>query len=101
VNDVERAFEVAVAPLLTQPGVGRGRKPQVCQVNGKIFAMVSLGSFVVKLPRARVDALVAAGKGGHYVLGARTMKEWIALAPGTGADWLALAAEAKELASGG
>lgn len=95
-TEVEAAFEAAVAPLLAQPGVGRGRKQQACQVNGKIFAMVSLGQFVVKLPRARVDALVAAGRGSYYTLGARTMKEWLALAPGTEADWPALAAEAKE-----
>lgn len=98
-NDVEAAFEAAVAPLLARPGVGRGRKPTACQVNGKVFAMVSLGSFVVKLPRARVDALVAAGKGGRYTLGTRVMNEWLALAPGTETDWPAVAAEAKEFAA--
>ncbi|MGH6974316.1 MAG: hypothetical protein ACRED6_06785 [Stellaceae bacterium] len=55
--------------------------------------MDSKGRFVVKLPRARVDALVAAGQGVYFDPGhGRKMKEWavIAAAP---AVWPTLAQE--------
>ena len=64
------------------------------KVNGKIFAMLVRGELVVKLPRARVDALVASGAGAHFESGpGRLMKEWVAL-QGAEEDWLALAREA-------
>jgi TfoX/Sxy family transcriptional regulator of competence genes len=66
------------------------------QVGGKIFAMLSGGRLVVKLPRQRVDALVAAGDGERFDprRDGRLMKEWLALAPSADADWLPLAKEA-------
>jgi hypothetical protein len=64
------------------------------RVGGKIFAMMVRGRFVAKLPRARVDALVAAGQGDRFDPGhGRVMKEWISVAEGD-EDWLALAREA-------
>jgi hypothetical protein len=36
------------------------------KVNGKIFAMMNRGKFVVKLPRGRVDAIVATGAGENF-----------------------------------
>lgn len=63
------------------------------KVNGKVFAMVVKGMLVTKLPRARVDALVAAGEGVYFDPGhGRLMKEWIAVPPGD-ALWRALAEE--------
>jgi hypothetical protein len=66
------------------------------KVDGKVFAMPSKGRLVVKLPRARVAELVASKKGQTYVLGARTMKEWVAFSDGTPATWRALAREARD-----
>jgi len=64
------------------------------KVRGKIFAMMVKGRFVAKLPRDRVDALVAAGNGDYFDPGhGRLMKEWIAMAPST-APWVELAREA-------
>jgi hypothetical protein len=40
------------------------------RVRGKIFAMMVRGTFVAKLPRARVDTLVAEGVGTRFGLGA-------------------------------
>jgi TfoX N-terminal domain len=63
-------------------------------VNGKIFAMLSRGTFVVKLPKERVDDLVEAGKGKRFDPGnGRLMKEWIAVEAGA-LPWVALAKEA-------
>ena len=49
------------------------------KVNGKLFALVSSkGEFVVKLPKARVEALVDGGVGRPFEPGpGRLMKEWL------------------------
>lgn len=55
--------------------------------------MLSHGNLVVKLPKSRVDALIADGTGGPYDAGKGSpMKEWLAVSPD--ADWSALAREA-------
>jgi hypothetical protein len=66
------------------------------KVGGKIFAMLSSkGEFVVKLPKARVDALIASGDGERFDPGhGRLMKEWLAVEPTSEAEWLPLAREA-------
>ncbi|HEY4025141.1 MAG TPA: TfoX/Sxy family protein [Candidatus Dormibacteraeota bacterium] len=65
--------------------------------NGKIFAFLSKGRLVVKLPRQRVDALVASGEGGRFDPGhGRLMKEWLATTPVSREEWLRLATEAME-----
>ena len=53
------------------------------------------GAFVVKLPKPRVDALVASGDGKRFDPGhGRLMKEWIAIDPTSDVEWLPLAREA-------
>jgi hypothetical protein len=47
-----------------QPGKGFGSDS--LKERGKIFAMLSQGRLVVKLPRQRVDALVATGDGERF-----------------------------------
>lgn len=65
------------------------------KVNGKIFAMPVKGRLVVKLPRERVEHLVASGRGGYFDPGhGRVMKEWISLLDGD--DSLSLAREARD-----
>lgn len=67
----------------------------------KLFAMHWRGQLVVKLPEARVDALVAARTGTRFnPRGGRGMKEWIAIAEGAG-DWVALAHEAHRFVAAG
>ncbi|HEY2027236.1 MAG TPA: hypothetical protein VGG78_09510 [Gemmatimonadaceae bacterium] len=64
------------------------------KVGGKIFAMPAQGTLVVKLPAARVAALVAQGRGQRFDPGhGRLMKEWIVLDGGED-EWLELAREA-------
>ncbi len=100
-NSTEQRFAAVVAALAAQPRVtvGAGKKgfgSSALKVGDKIFAMISSqGMFVVKLPKARVDELVASGTGQRFDPGhGRIMKEWLALEPGSGEDWLALAREA-------
>src|SRR5215470_8676188 len=50
------------------------------RIDGKIFAMFVRGHLVVKLPRVRVDELVAAGEGERFDANKGTpMKEWLML----------------------
>jgi hypothetical protein len=97
---VDAAFEAAAAPLLADPSVARGRRQLCREVRAKAFAMVSGGRIVVKLPRARVEELVAEGAGAPFRLGARTMAEWVVLRPDSRADAAALAAEARRFVGG-
>lgn len=62
------------------------------KINGRIFAMLSRDKLVVKLPRRRVDELVAAGLGDRYDPGhGRVQKEWLSVVT---EDWEPLAREA-------
>jgi TfoX/Sxy family transcriptional regulator of competence genes len=103
----ERYAEVA-ASLSRRPAVSEGADDKGrarnrfgssgLKVDGKLFAMLVRGRFVVKLPRGRVDALVAAGEGERFDprRDGRVMKEWLVLDPSSGQDWRALAEEALE-----
>ncbi len=71
------------------------------KVHGKVFAMVVKGKLVVKLPKERVEALVASAKGEFFDPGhGRLMKEWVAVATGDKRSWLGLAKEAKRYVGG-
>ena len=74
-----------------EKGFGSG----ALKVNGKIFAMSSLkGEFVVKLPKTRIDELLASGMGKRFEpRPGRVMKEWLVPAD-EGVDWIELAKEA-------
>jgi hypothetical protein len=65
---------------ITPPGSGSGFGSQALRSHNKIFAMLADGRLVVKLPKARVDSLVAAGEGVRFDAGKGTpMKEWFSL----------------------
>jgi TfoX/Sxy family transcriptional regulator of competence genes len=71
------------------------------RVGGKIFAMLVRGDLVVKLPRERVDALIAAGRGHAFDprRDGRLMKEWLVF-QGDDPPWLDLAREAYAFVGG-
>lgn len=96
----ERYAEL-VKGFLGQHGVtqeGKGFGSSALKVGGSIFALLSSGGlFVVKLPRRRVNELVASGDGDRFDPGhGRLMKEWLALRPSSSLDWGLLAREAME-----
>ena len=104
-NSVEDRFAAVAAALCAEPGVmppsgavaGKRRKfgDEALRVAGKIFAMLSRGTLVVKLPRPRVDALIATNDGMPFDAGrGRPMLEWLAVNPSQEVDWLAIAREA-------
>jgi hypothetical protein len=82
-----------------QGGSGFGRS--ALRYRRKIFAMLVRGRLVVKLPRQRVDELVAAGHGERFDANKGTpMKEWLSLDPGSELAWSPLAREALDFARG-
>ena len=79
----------------------KGFGDRTMKVNGKIFAMLVCGQLVVKLPKARVIALVLSGEGQAFDANkGKPMKEWLRLAAGSSLDWQPLAQEALEFVRG-
>lgn len=67
------------------------------KVNGKLFAMISKGRLVVKLPRARAAELVAAGTGTRFDPGhGRLMNEWVTISLERSRLWHELVEEARQ-----
>jgi TfoX/Sxy family transcriptional regulator of competence genes len=94
--------QLAGRPDVTGPagdaGSRRGFGSTELKVGGRIFAMLVRGRLVVKLPRRRVDALVASGAGERFDprRDGRLMKEWLTVDPAAEERWLPLATEALE-----
>lgn len=89
-KQASRANEAELDPRLLaisrvfadEPRVSLGRLFSAIglKVDKKIFAMVVRGSLVVKLPKSRVDELVAAKAGRRFEPGpGHIMKEWISM----------------------
>jgi hypothetical protein len=84
-------------PGITPPGATGGFGRTALRAHGRIFAMFVRGQLVLKLPRARVDALVEGGHGVRFDANKGTpMKEWLALDTASAQPWSALAEEALE-----
>ncbi|HEX2041230.1 MAG TPA: TfoX/Sxy family protein [Acidimicrobiales bacterium] len=108
VVETEERFAAVVRELADRPGVElpeparRRFGSDALKVNGSIFAMVTGGSLVVKLPRHRVDALISDGTGAPFDSGKGTpMKEWVRVVTDDQATWLSLAREALDFVGRG
>lgn len=87
----EQAFAAVVEALGDTPGVIRPEPPGASarrfgstglRVQGRIFAMVTRGHLVLKMPASRVKELIAAGAGGPFDAGkGKPMAEWVSLEP--------------------
>jgi hypothetical protein len=101
----EERFDEVVAQMetvagVTPPGGGTGFGANSLRYRRKIFAMLVRDRLVVKLPKARVDALVESGDGVRFDANKGTpMKEWLSLDPASAQPWLPLATEALEFVS--
>jgi hypothetical protein len=93
----EFAGENGVLPPAGGSGFGRS----ALRYQRKIFAMLVRGQLVVKLPRGRVDELVADGHGARFDANKGTpMTEWFSLNPDSDLAWPPLAREALDFARG-
>jgi hypothetical protein len=97
--DPRRVFADLAAEHLADPEVAPGRMlhAEAVTVHGNTFAFVTGTRLVVKLPAARVDELVAAGRGERFGPGERVMREWAGVpVDGDGDEgWRGLMAEAR------
>ena len=93
----------AVAEEFAANQMAGGRKKfgsRALKVDGKIFAMISHGRFVVKLPAAQVDAMVAAREGVYFDPGhGRLMKQWLSITSDK-PSWVGLAKQAYTYVAG-
>lgn len=106
----EERYATIVEALLGEPGVTYSSDPtgsrkkfgsSALKIHGKIFAMLVGDRLVVKLPRQRVDALIANREGERFLPGhGRQMKEWLTVEPLFGDGWLLLAKEAMVFVAG-
>ena len=103
----EERFATLVEGLRSLPGVTppshgtqskKGFGSSELKIHDKIFAMLVKGKLVVKLPKSRVDALVASGDGERFDPrhDGRLMKEWVTIEPTSEEGWLELSREAME-----
>lgn len=84
---------VTVGTMFRSPGIRSGTKIVAFLGHG--------GRLIVKVPHARVVALIETGEGEAVTMGARMMREWVALPPSAEDDqtlerWIPLASEALE-----
>ncbi len=81
-------------PDVTPPPGGKRFGDDSLKFHEKIFAMLVKGRFVVKLPKERVDELIASGVGEPFIMRGRTMKEWVAIQSTSPDEWLNFSREA-------
>jgi hypothetical protein len=98
-TDSEQAYAAIVEALSGLPGVWQSTRKGFgrlgLKIDDKMFAMPHGDDLLLKLPRARVDWLVAAGEGKPFDPGhGRVMKEWVLIKPDGSVAWLDLAREA-------
>jgi hypothetical protein len=74
---------------------GRGFGSDALKVDGKIFASLSHGRLLVKLPAERVKALVDAKLGEPFSTGPGRVKKGVTVAPSSLEEWVRLSDEAR------
>ena len=72
------------------------------RVGGAFFASCDhrTGDLIVKLPRHRVQQLIAAGTGKPFAPAGRTFREWVLVDDRDEARWIALMDEARDFVAG-
>ena len=76
---------------------GRGFGTDALKVDGKIFASLSHGRLLIKLPAERVNALVEARLGEPFSTGpGRVKKEWVTVGASSADEWVRLSEEARD-----
>jgi len=104
-REAELAFARMATRFLEAPGVTEGTgfgSNQGLRVAGRIFAFISKGRLVVKLPAGRVDELVDSGVASRFDAGkGRPMKEWASVPAAQRRRWSRLTTESLEFVGWG
>ena len=99
----ELFWDLAEEHLYTDPAVTRSTMMgyPCLRASGKFFASLerSANHLIVKLPRDRVDALIAARVGLPFAPNGRVFREWVAVPVADEDQWRTLLAEAKAFAN--
>ena len=99
----EDVFAAITAQLIGEPEVDEGTgfgSSDGLRTGGRIFAMLKAGELVVKLPAMRVAQLLEDDGVRSFVVGRRTMREWVCVRRGAH-EWETLAREALAYVRGG
>ncbi|QFY10552.1 hypothetical protein GBF35_31600 [Nonomuraea phyllanthi] len=99
----QELFDDLIMEHLARPEVSMGRMfhSEGLKVNGKIYAFLSKDRRVVlKVPAARAAELVEEGTAEAMVMGARRMREWVALRAPDETVWRRLLSEAATYVGG-
>jgi len=93
----EESWSKVKEHYLKMSGVQKqGESLKICR---KMFAMLSKGNYVVKLPKERVRDLLSSGEGLPYDPGnGKIMKEWVIIPEELFGRWVEYASEAKKFA---
>ena len=99
----EELFDIITKAFISNPKISQSKmfgSPGL-KISGKVFAFLTKGRLVLKLPKKQVDVLVATKEGKHFghmfaPRNFRPMKEWVALELASKDGWLRLAEEAKK-----
>jgi hypothetical protein len=105
VMTVEEMFERGTSQLQAEvAGLERGRmfSSVALKTGGKVFAICTRGTVVIKVAAPRVDELVRSGAGRPFNPGhGRVMREWVSLVPADAAGCEAQLREAWAFVAGG
>lgn len=100
----EDRFWALTEPLLERPAVERSTMMGLpcVRVDGAFFASCDrkTGDLLVKLPEARVDELVDAGRANSFAPAGRRFREWAAIPHDNSRTWPKLLEEAFDFVSG-
>jgi TfoX/Sxy family transcriptional regulator of competence genes len=102
-TDARTVYQSIMDALSEQPDVHIGKMFGAVglKTGDKVFAMLVRDRLVVKLPKARVHALIEAGDAIPFDPGhGRVLKEWVSLELRSRDEWLRLAEEAREFVAG-
>jgi len=101
----EELFWELAAPHLASPGIAESTMmgSRCLRVGGEFTGMIDVrtGELILKLPRERVDALVASGKTEPFAPNSRVFKEWTLVPHGDRRAWKRLIDEAVAFARDG
>lgn len=76
--------------------VGRALSTNGLMVKGKLFAAISKGRLLIKLPKDEIAKLIAEKRGAPFSIGSRIMKEWATIGVKDQHTWFDIARQARE-----